>query len=105
MGQWTGRIRAKGLPLDAEIWFQMPEETRQGLRWHGAISCQWGPRGAGCRRLRRDLASPETTHTLDTDVGTIQIETVSGDRITFRGCGAPIGSLAEAIQGSDKNGA
>jgi hypothetical protein len=89
MGKWTGRIRAQGFWLDAEVWYEKPEETHQGFRWHGTISS---------RRLKGKFASPEAAHTLATDVGTIQIESIDGDRISFRGCGAPSGALAAAIE-------
>ena len=97
MGHWIGKIHGRDMVLDVEVWYEPPEETHQGLRWHGAISCEGVVKGASGRRLRRDLASPEAPRTLPTDIGTLQIETVNGDRITFRGCGAPTGPLAEAI--------
>jgi len=98
MGRWSGRIRAEGLSLEAEIWYEMPEETHQGFRWHGSLSTSGALRGAAGRGLRLALSSPEASHTVKTDVGTIQIDSVEGDRIAFHGCGSPAGALAEAIR-------
>ena len=95
MGTWRGSMTDGQHRFDVEVHYETPGETHQGVRWHGVIT------GGvlAVAGLRRRLKDAETSRSIDTDIGVIQIESTR-DRISFTGASGPRGSLAAAIGSS-----